>query len=175
MCHTWGIMHVFILASITADGFIGRDDQHTSLDWTSPEDKRHFVATTKAAGVMVMGSKTFATIGRGLPGRKTYVYTSQPDKLHGMEGVEPVSIPPAELLQKLQTEGYEQVAVCGGASIYSLFLEAGVVDELVLTVEPLVFGKGLSLLAQRTDVRLRLTASQPLNDNTLLLRYAVSR
>ncbi|MEK7152944.1 MAG: dihydrofolate reductase, partial [Patescibacteria group bacterium] len=84
---------------LTADGFIGRDASHLS-DWTSPEDKKLFIRLTKEAGVMVMGSRTFATIGRALPGRKTIVYTSKPEDFV-MEGVEATSETPADLVARL--------------------------------------------------------------------------
>lgn len=164
-------MNVILLASISIDGYIGRDESHVSLDWTSPEDKKHFVATTKAAGVMVMGSKTFATIGRGLPGRKIYVYTTHPEKIAGIEGVEPTALSPSDLLLHLERQGFQDVVIAGGASVYSLFMKAQLVDELVLTVEPVLFGKGVSLLADGMDGHLQLAAVDKLNQDTLLLRY----
>jgi dihydrofolate reductase len=51
-------MKVFLIAAVTADGFIGRDASHLA-DWTSPEDKKLFRKLTTEAGVVVMGSKTF--------------------------------------------------------------------------------------------------------------------
>src|SRR5262245_4335105 len=131
-------MKVFMIAAITADGFIGRSSGH-SADWTGGADKKLFVGLTKEAGVMVMGSRTFATIGRALPGRRNIVYTSQPDKIQA-GGVETTSEAPAELIKRLEGEGAAGLAVCGGATIYDLFIRAGVVDELYLTVVPVLFG-----------------------------------
>ena len=111
-------MNVFIIAAITVDGFIGRDANHLA-DWTSPEDKKLFVKLTKQAGIIVMGSRTFATIGRALPGRRTIVYTSHPESITA-EGVEATSEAPADLLARLEREGATGVAICGGASIYRL-------------------------------------------------------
>lgn len=166
-------MKVFIIAAMTADGFIARDDAHYSIDWTSPEDTKMYRQTTKEAGVMVMGSHTFSTINRGLPGRKTVVYTSHPEKIAGIEGVEATSKSPADLLKQLEAEGYNQVAICGGASIYHQFMTAGVVDELYLTIEPLLFGQGITLFSDKLDSELELEAVKHLNDNTLRLTYKV--
>jgi len=165
-------MKVFIIAALTADGFIGRNAGHLA-DWTSSEDKKLFVSLTKQAGTMVMGSRTFATIGRALPGRKTIVYTSKPDEF-SVEGVEATNEPPAALLQRLAAAGVEAVAVCGGASIYGLFMRAGVVDELYITVEPILFGTGITLFDAETETRLQLLETKQLNDNTVLLHYAVA-
>lgn len=164
-------MKVFLIAAITADGFIGRTAEHLA-DWTSPEDKKLFARLTKEAGVMVMGSRTFATIGRALPGRKTIVYTSRPDEF-AIEGVMPTAEAPHTLVRRLKDEGISGLAICGGASIYRLFMQAGVVDELYLTVEPVLFGSGITLFDGELETQLSLLDSKKLNDNTILLHYAV--
>lgn len=166
-------MKVFIIAAITIDGFIGRDKAHHSIDWTSPEDSKMYRQLTKEAGVMVFGSRTFDTIGRGLPGRKTIVVTSHPETYANIENVEPTSNSPAQIIQYLEREGYNQTAICGGASIYYQFLQAGLVDELYLTVEPLVFGRGVPLFSDKLEVKLQLKEVKHLNENTLQLFYTV--
>lgn len=166
-------MNVFIIAALTADGFIGRDASHTSVEWTSDEDKQIFRAATKEAGVMIMGSRTFATINRGMPGRKIVVLTSRPDELAQFDGVGASSEAPAELLKRLESEGYSQVAICGGSSVYFQFIQAGLVDELYLTIEPVLFGQGVALFNGTLDLKLELKETKQLNDNTLQLVYKV--
>lgn len=163
-------MKTFIIAAITADGFIGRDSGHTA-DWTGDEDKKVFVRLTKEAGTMIMGSRTFATIGRALPGRRTIVYTSKPEAIHA-ENIETTNEDPTVLLSRLEQEGTHAVAICGGASIYNLFMQAGVVDELYLTVSPLLFGQGLPLFTESLNSPLQLLDSTPLADGAVLLHYA---
>lgn len=164
-------MKVFLIAAISADGYIAR---HTTelADWTSSEDKRLFAKLTKEAGVMVMGAKTLATIGRALPGRRTIVYTHHPDRLN-IDGVEPTSEDPIELIERLRSEDAAAVAICGGASIYTLFMQAELVDELYITIEPTVFGAGVSLFNESLRASLRLLESTSLTPDSLLLHYAV--
>lgn len=166
-------MKVFIIAAVTADGFIARNPGHLA-DWTGKEDKKIFVRLTKEAGVMVMGSRTFATIGRALPGRRTIVYTSNPRTITA-EGVETTDETPAKLAQRLKNEGVKALAVCGGTTIYDLFIGAGLVDELYLTIVPVLFGRGVSLFSKEQDTRLSLLDSQQLNAGSVLLHYAVKR
>jgi dihydrofolate reductase len=168
-------MKVFIIAAITADGKIGLAKDHYA-DWTSKEDKQLFVKLTKKAGVMIMGMNTFKTIGRGLPGRKTIVYSYDPKVIEGVEGdVETTSEEPEKLLKHLSENGFESVAICGGTQIYSLFLSKALLDELYLTVEPVLFGDGISLAEGVSLTNLKLLESRPLNDNTVLLHYAVQK
>jgi dihydrofolate reductase len=166
-------MKTVLIAAITADGFIGRDSGHLA-DWTGGADKKLFVEVTKAMGTMVMGSRTFATIGRALPGRRTIVYTTHPDDITA-DGVETSSEAPAELVARLTREGADGLAICGGASIYGQFMAAGVVDELYLTVAPKLFGTGVPLFAEPLDATLTLLDTRKLDDNTILLHYAVSK
>lgn len=166
-------MKTVIVAAVTADGFIGRTSEHLA-DWTGKADKKLFVQVTKEAGVMVMGSRTFATIGRALAGRRTIVYTSRPDEITAA-GVETTNEAPAELVARLAREGAAGLAVVGGASIYGQFMEAGVVDELYLTVAPLLFGTGVPLFRTTLEARLELLEQSPLDDDTVLLHYRVKR
>ena len=165
-------MKVFIIATQTADGFIARHNNEL-VDWSSKEDKKLFVQLTKQAGVMVMGRSTYDTIGRPLPDRRNIVYTRQPLEV---EGIETTTEPPADLVKRLRLEGVQELAVCGGASIYSMFIQAGLVDELYLPVEPKLFGRGISLCNETPlDVDLTLLEHRALNDNTVLLHYSVNR
>jgi dihydrofolate reductase len=166
-------MKVFIVAATTADGFIGRTADHLA-DWSSKEDKKLFVKLTKEAGTMVMGSKTFATIGRALPGRKTIVYTRDPHE-SDIDDVTFTNEAPADLVNRLANEGHESLAICGGASIYSLFMESGVVDELYLTIEPVVFGTGVPLFGNTLENGLTLLSAENLNPSTVLLHYSVNK
>lgn len=162
-------MNVFIIAAVTVDGFIGLDSTHTA-DWTGTEDKKVFVRLTKAAGTIVMGSKTFATIGRALPGRRTIVITRHPEAIT-VPDVETTSEAPAELLKRLEQEGATAVAICGGASIYDIFLREGLVDELYITVVPQVFGSGLPLFTAWLPKTLTLLESSTLTDGCVLSHY----
>jgi dihydrofolate reductase len=168
-------MKTFIVAAVTADGFVARGPKDFSMDWTSPEDVKLFVRLTKEAGVVVFGSTTARTVidaGRRLSGRRKIVYTRKPASITA-EGFEPTSESPAQLLKRLEQEGAKGVAVCGGAQIYTMFLEAGLVDELYLTIEPKLFGKGVSLLTNVLERDLELLEVSQLNEAAILLHYRI--
>jgi dihydrofolate reductase len=164
-------MKTFILATLTADGLIGRHANHL-VDWSSKADKQLFVRLTKEAGVMVMGANQFATIGRALPGRRTIVYTHHPENIT-VEGIETTTLAPSELIAKLRQEGAEGVAICGGAAIYTMFMESGTVDELYLNMSPLLFGQGITLFSSPLEAKLQLLDTSRLGDNDVLLHYGV--
>ncbi len=166
-------MRIYAVVALTLDGFIGRYSGHFA-DWTGDEDKKVFVRLTKEAGVMVMGSKTFATIGRALPDRRNIVMTSRPDEIK-VEGVETTSETPEELVKRLSKEGVENLAVIGGAGIYTSFMKAGLMDELYITYIPVVFGKGIGLFNDELDAKLTLHHQTTLDDGSVLLHYIVKK
>lgn len=166
-------MNVFIIAAITADGYIGLDENHLATTWTTKADIQFFVRRTKQAGTVVMGRKTFGTINKPLKDRRLIILTSNPSQIN-VDGVEATNEPPKALVERLSKEGVTELAVCGGASIYTQFMADGLVDELYLTVMPKVFGRGLPLFGQALDANLTLLDTEALDDNTILLHYKVS-
>lgn len=164
-------MKTFIIAAQTLDGFIARKSADNSFDWTSKEDKDFFISKTKEAGVVVMGRNTFETIGKPLAGRRTIVM-SRSEKVE-VDGVESTDEAPEGLCARLEKEGVNEVAIAGGASIYTAFLKAGLVDKIFLTIESHVFGDGIKLFNEIHDKKLELISNTKLGENTLLLEYSI--
>lgn len=169
-------MIVTLIAAISADGKIAERAGQSSLDWTSREDLRFFVSKTKEIGTLVMGRKTFETIGKPLPGRRTIVLSRGVGKWGSGGGdgtVEWAGESPAELVARLEGEGVAALAVCGGATVYAQFLRAGLVNELFLTVEPVLFGGGVPLAEDIGRVNLSLVESSTLGSSSVLLHYKI--
>ncbi len=163
-------MKIFIIAAITADGFIAKNSDHPAI-WTSKADKKRFVELTKRAGVMIMGSSTYKTIGRPLKDRLTIVYS----KSQKFDGVEMTNSDPIDLIKDLEKRGYKEIAICGGANIYSMFMKAKVVDTIYLTIEPILFGKGMNIFNDELDFKLTLRNVESIKESdSILLEYGVA-
>lgn len=165
-------MHISLMVAITADGMIARTSNHYP-DWTGKADKQLYVQITKKAGVMIMGSTTFDTIGRVLPGRKTVVMTRNPDRRSDRDDLVFTQAPPEQIIVDLAAQGYSEAVVVGGAKINQLFAERGLIDELILTISPYAFGTGLSIFSDAVDLKLSLTKHWQLDENTLCVCYRV--
>ena len=75
-------------------------------------------------------------------------------------------------------KGYQRAAVLGGRSVYDYFLNRDLITDMYITIEPLVFGDGLSLFTsiQHTMVRFDLVSVEQLNkQGTVLLHYRNGR
>ena len=81
---------------------------------------------------------------------------------------------PRVLIKNLEERGFKEVAICGGSYIYSMFMKAGIVDTIYLTVEPIIFGKGINLFNEEMLYHLNLkSAKTSESDGALLLEYSV--
>ena len=162
------------MAAVTLDGKIARHAAHLS-DWTSPEDKKLFRTETRRAGVIIMGHNTFRTFRRPLPGRLHIVLTRDlADKANIRGVVEYTAASPAAIVADLARRGYARAMLVGGAQVNALFLAADLVDEIWLTVEPVIFGQGVALFeGMAFDRRARLLSLTPLSADAFLARYSL--
>ncbi len=102
-------MNISIIVAISTNNAIGKDNQ---LLWHLPADLKHFKAITTGHPI-IMGRKTYDSIGKPLPNRRNIIITRQKDLT--LEGVEVVhSIADAIALCKEENE----VFIIGGAEIY---------------------------------------------------------
>ena len=96
------------IVAMADNGVIGRDH---ALPWRLPDDLRRFRELTMG-GCLLMGRRTFESLGRPLPGRRNLVLTRRP--CWRAEGCEPVASPQAAIALAAGGPLY----VVGGAEVY---------------------------------------------------------
>jgi dihydrofolate reductase len=165
-------MKTILLMAQTLDGKIARHADHFP-DWTGRADKQLFVRETRRAGVVIMGSKTFDTIGRPLPGRRNVVMTRDARRVSQWENLVYTSLAPAKILSDLEQEGFERVILAGGARINTLFAQAGLIDEILVTITPMVFGHGIAMFEDGISADLALYRTIQLDAERVCLHYRV--
>jgi dihydrofolate reductase len=140
---------VTIIVARARNGVIGRDN---GLPWHLPEDLRHFRETTLGHPV-VMGRRTFESIGRPLPGRRNIVVTRDPGWSH------PGCDRAASLTDAFAScAGSPEVFVIGGAQLYAQALDDA--DRLIVT-EVDIDADGDARFPAPDPRRWRPTASRP--------------
>ncbi|MDL2286300.1 dihydrofolate reductase family protein [Desulfococcaceae bacterium OttesenSCG-928-F15] len=168
-------MRILLVMAQSLDGKIARDSMDP-IDWTEPEDKGHFAELTRKIGLVLMGSRTFERMGKALAGRKNIVLTHSPEKKPpSTEDLLFTDLPIPGLIRKLEDEGYSELALMGGREVNGAFARLNLIDEIYLTLSPLLFGKGLSLFPEDIAMELTLLSVRPLGKNSLLLHYAVEK
>ena len=119
---------VVLVLAAAESGVIGRGD---ALPWELPDDLQHFKRTTIGRPI-IMGRKTFESVGFPLPGRRNIVITR--DASWHREGVltcHTLEEAMKRAFEQALIDGADAVMVVGGAEIYRLALPRA--DKVVLT------------------------------------------
>jgi dihydrofolate reductase len=123
-----------MVAAVARNGVIGRDNR---LLWRLKSDMKHFRALTMGKPI-VMGRKTFESIGKPLPGRHSVVVTRDAGWAHDGVAVAPdpeVAIAMAKALAAQHQQ--DEIMICGGGEIYRALLPAAEGLELTeVDLEP---------------------------------------
>ncbi len=109
-------MRISIIVAVAENGVIGHED---GLPWRLSSDLKRFKATTMGHP-MIMGRKTYESIGKPLPGRTSIVVTRDP--AYVAEGCL-VANGVDDALRLAGESGLPEVFIIGGQQIYSLTLE----------------------------------------------------
>lgn len=169
---------VYLAASL--DGFIARADG--AIDWLAiverPGEDYGFRAFFDTVDTLVMGRKTYDTVlgfdAWPYAGKRCIVVTSDPARA-ARHGEEFFSGELATLFDRLAAEGVKHVYVDGG-TVIAQALRAGLVDEVTLSLIPIVLGEGRALAPNLgRDVPLELTGHRAFPSGLVQLRYRVNR
>lgn len=114
-------MTIALIVAMSENRAIGRDNQ---MLWHLPAELAHFKRTTLNKTVL-MGRKTYESLGKPLPNRRNVILTRQRDLV--IEGCEIVH----SVEEALSKYGNEELMITGGAEIYKLFMD--VVDTMYIT------------------------------------------
>lgn len=161
----------------TADGKIAKTKDQPA-NWTSKEDKQHFIGLTKKHGVIIMGETTFKTIGKPLLGRLNLVLTKDIKKAKQVKKgwLKYYNGSPKQVVKYLEELGYQSAILGGGAYTNASFLDAGLVDEIILTQEGLLFGSGFGFCeGLKKELKLKLINIKKLSNQTFTIHYKVEK
>lgn len=169
---------VFIATSL--DGFIARQDG--ALDWLpmdggEPHGYDEFIATVDA---IVIGRNTFETV----LGFDTWPYgtkpvivlSTKPTASRAPDGAvcDMMAGTPAQVVARLSARGFDHLYVDGGLTIQG-FLEAGLIQRLIITRIPVLLGRGIPLFGPLShDVRLEHVTTRSYPSGMVQSEYLVA-
>jgi dihydrofolate reductase len=169
---------VFIATSL--DGFIAREDG--ALDWLptdggEPHGYDEFIATVDA---IVIGRNTFETVlsfeAWPYGTKPVIVLSTNPKALRAPDGAvcDMMTGTPAEVVERLSARGFEHLYVDGGLTIQG-FLEAGLIQRLIITRIPVLLGRGIPLFGPLShDVRLEHVSTRSYPSDMVQSEYLVA-
>jgi dihydrofolate reductase len=186
---------VVYYAAATVDGYIAEADD--TIDWLTSYAGRPlgddvepveggYDEFYERVGALVSGSVTYEWIlghmertGAGwiYPGKPCWVLSSRELPVPEGEDVRIVNGQVAELEDEmLAAAGDRDLWVVGGGNVASQFADAGLLDELIVTVVPVVLGDGKPLFGRRVaGAPMRLVGALPRSNGMLELRYELAR
>lgn len=165
-------MKVILYMAMTVNGYIARENGETP--W-SDEEWQSFAEVARRTKNLIIGRKTFEVMKADdefvkIGNPFTVVVSSQWSDEAGYN----FASNPISALALMQKQGFEEVLVAGGGLLNSAFMAEGLVSEIYLDVEPLIFGKGVKLFASDDfEEKLELLNVKQLSKNTVQLHYKV--
>ena len=165
--------------AVSLDGYFAGPGE--AIDWLLWSDEAAAVSAASWTGVdaMLMGRRTFEFAmknGGSLrvgPKIRTFVFSRTLEKVPA--GAELVRDDAAEFVRRLKGEEGGDIIVMGGGELGSALIEAGLVDEIGLSVHPVLLGGGIPAfrpIARR--VGLELVEARAMARGCVLLRYTAA-
>ena len=177
-------MKTTYLVASSLDGFIA--DEHDNLDWLTSmpggfDEASPYAAFIAGVGAIAMGATTYEWILEHDPGpwpysQPSWVFTHR--TLPVRDGGGPVSFTQDDVtaVHKEMTEAADGQGIwlVGGGDLVGQFLDADLLDELIVSVTPVTLGRGAPLLPRRHTSPFRLLSATPSPAGTFVhLRYSV--
>ena len=170
-------MKITIYIAMSANGKIS--NSKGVPDWLSDEYSSGFYEICQKTQAVIMGRKTYSILAPDyLPlkeGGTTAVLTTNTRQEPANRTVVFTDQGAIEIVAMLERKGHQEAVIVGGAYALSTFVDARLVNEIILVVEPCLFGRGLPMF---NDIdfthKLTLLATTPLNPNTVKLHYGIN-
>jgi dihydrofolate reductase len=152
-----------------------------AIDWLRWSDDAAAIAAESFKGVdaMLMGRKTWEFAqrmggGPATPGVKTYVFSRTLEPLPDGAAAELVREDSAAFVRRMKAAAGGGILVMGGGALGSALIEAGLVDEIRMTIHPILLGGGTPLfhpLSRR--IELELMEARQIARECVVVRYRV--
>ena len=174
-----GSRKIIVNIATSADGYVARRDG--DLEWlTSRPAPKGFYGMGKfmeSVDAKVLGRKTYEmSVRLGAKFDHHYVFSRQPPPALVPAGVEFVHDAIATFAQRLKHEKGKNIWLMGGGDIIASFLDAGAIDEFILSIVPIFLGEGIPLIAPRhRHVPLQLRSVRDFPDGVVQTHYDVKK
>lgn len=162
--------------AISVNGYIAGLGDDT--DWVSDTDWSVFSGMVRESGFIVMGRVTYEASGSDFPyeGAINVVITRDKSKHKQEEDIIFTDRTPKEIIQMATEKGYDQILLIGGGQTNALFMNERLVDEIVVSVHPIMLAGGVHLFeGLLKDVNLKFKSMNQLQEDLVQLNYTVVR
>jgi dihydrofolate reductase len=140
---------LFIATSL--DGYIAKPND--DIDWLFTDADYGITPFLERIDTIVMGRKSYEVLARFAPwpyaGKRCHVMTGRPDDFDD-DRVTFTSEKPSRLLARLREEPGKDIWLLGGGETVRGFVDTGLVDEMIVSIHPIILGGGAPLIPAGT-------------------------
>jgi dihydrofolate reductase len=170
---------IIVNIATSADGFIARSDG--GIDWlTGRRAPKGFYGLPKFArsvDAKILGRRTFdisVQMGTRFGKDDTHYVFSRRPPASAPAGVQFVAESISAFAERVRNQAGKNVWLMGGGDIIASFLDAGAIDEFIISIVPTFIGEGVPLIAPRhRDVPLGLMSARPFPDGVVQVHYEI--
>jgi len=170
-------MKIYLFAAMSLDGFIATNEY--SEDFLGDEHWNEFTSLCENKGCFIVSRKVYELVNKweekyslnNINAKKIIVSKNPNFKL---KNGYLLAFSPTDALNIAKKNKFNEVVVAGGGQLNSAFLDNNLVDELVLTIESCLIGKGISFFSNKSfKKKLKLIAVKKINSDVVRLHYEV--
>jgi dihydrofolate reductase len=170
-------MNVILYMAMSLNGYIA--EENGSEDFLSDANWKKFCDLAEKHGNFVVGRKTYEAVknwneGFGfddLKGIKKVIISQ--DENYALDEGYVLAASPKDALEKLR--GFDSVLVTGGSTINTAFMKEGLLDEVMVNIEPALIGKGIPLFAKADFLKELEFVSSEESDGIVSLHYRIGK
>ncbi len=168
-------MHITSVFAISINGMI--TDENDKVSFVTDASFENYKNALRETGCAIAGRKTYEVVQNagdleGLDVTSMVVTTDQ--QYQPVNTTDLVAHSPAEAVELAAAQGFEKALLIGGGKLHASFMAAGLLDELLLDIEPAAIGQGTPLFdGPAFHAELELLEFHKFSENELQLRYRV--
>ena len=169
------LRQVSLFTAMSLDGFIATKDG--GIEWLFHDQDYGYTTFFQSVDTVLAGRLTFeqslSLSDDPFEGKRTYVFTRS-GRGGALGAVEFIRDDPAKFTQALKTTEGGKIWLVGGGQINTLLMSAGLIDEMVISVHPVVLGQGIPLFNRETgQVSYTLVEQKAFPSGLVQLKYSL--
>ena len=168
-------MKIKMYMATSLNGYIAREDDN--VEWMQEAQWESYDKEVAESGHIVLGNRTYGMLEDDeVNADCTYYVLSNTGEGKVRPNVVFVQLDSNAILEALKKNNAKNVLVIGGSKTNSFLLNSGLIDEVMIDIEPLIISSGINLVdSLNADVKLELLSNKTIGNGLLQLRYKVIR
>lgn len=169
---------VILYIAMSLDGFIAKENDDISfLDSVVVENEDYgYKEFYQTIDTVIMGRKTYDKVNslvEEFPHKNLKTYIISKSKRESFENTEFYNGDLKDLIDNLKSKEGKNIFVDGGAAIVNLLMEQNLIDEMIVSIIPIILGNGIRLFNQENEKKIKLNDAKQFDSGLVKLHYLI--